>query len=258
MRRGRFGWTLGLVAAVWTTTALVHAQGAASADEAIWSGVYTTAQAARGKSVYEAYCTRCHGLDMVGGRQGAGGGPALAGDAFWLTWDRDTLGSLFSKVSKTMPLDSPASLRTDDYSDLVAYILSGNTFPAGRTELPVDQAALERVRIARRAGNETEAPSFALVQTVGCLTAGPSGSWTLARATRPVVTRDEASSDRSLADAASRPLGEQTVRLLGVAPFKPETQAGARVEVRGLLNRADNAVVLDVLSLKTAGARCGS
>ena len=35
-----------------------------------------------------------------------------------------------------MPLDSPASLRTDDYADLVAYILSGNTFPAGKGEIP--------------------------------------------------------------------------------------------------------------------------
>jgi mono/diheme cytochrome c family protein len=242
----------------------LHAQAPAPAaapvadpDARIWAGVYTLPQAARGKAVYEAYCTRCHGIDMVGGRQGNGGGPPLAGDNFWLNWERAPLASLFSKVSKTMPLDSPGSLRIDDYADLLAYILSGNRFPAGAVEIPATGVGLDAVRIARQNGATGEAPNFALVQVVGCLTPAGGPAWTLTQATSPALTRDEQPTDSAVAEARTRPLGSDTIRLFSVAQYVPETKVGQKVEARGLLNRVATETRLDVLSLQPLGQSCG-
>lgn len=253
--------TLIVTAAGLLTAALgvrMHAQAPAPADPdtKIWQGVYTSAQAARGKTVYEAYCTRCHGIDMVGGRQGGAGGPALVGDNFWLDWERSSLGSLYSKISKTMPNDSPGSLRSDDYADLLAYILSGNTFPAGTADIPADGSGLDVVRIVRKAGDVAEASNFSLVQVVGCLAPGPGTALTLTRSTPPIPTREERPSAAALKDAESRELGGDTVRLIGAARYA-QANAGRKVEARGLLNRTGSETRLDVLSLSAVGERCG-
>jgi len=231
---------------------------AVDADTRIWSGVYSEAQATRGRGLYEAYCTRCHGIGMAGGRDGGGGGPALAGANFWLDWERATLASLFSKISKTMPNDSPGSLRADDYSDLLAYILQGNKFPAGTAEIPPTGAGLEEVRIARMAGDVAEAPNFALVQVVGCLAPAAENAWVLTRSTPPQLTRDEEPPAAALKDAETRPLGDGTVRLISVGAFQSTVRSGQRVEARGLLNRISSETQLDVLSLKVIAASCGS
>jgi hypothetical protein len=156
-----------------------------------------------------------------------------------------------------MPNDSPGSLRSDDYSDLLAYILEGNRFPAGPSEIPPSGAGLENVRIARMAGDVAEAPNFALVQVVGCLSPGAENAWMLTRTTTPIVTRDEAATAAALKDAETRQLGDGTFRLFSVAGFRPETLRGQKVEARGLLNRVEKEARLDVLSLNVVGPVCG-
>ena len=76
---------LAFLAATLVAIAMPGAAAAAdlNASPSNLSSVYSSAQAMRGRTVYEAYCTRCHGIDMVGGRQGGAGGPPLAGDNFW-------------------------------------------------------------------------------------------------------------------------------------------------------------------------------
>ena len=255
MRTGvLFATALGLLTVVLGVR--MQAQAPADADTKIWQGVYSSAQATRGKTVYEAYCTRCHGIDMVGGRQGGAGGPALAGDNFWLDWERSSLSSLYSKISKTMPNDSPGSLRSDDYADLIAYILSGNTFPAGSTDIPADGSGLDAIRIVRKAGQVAEAPNFSLVQVVGCLASGPGTTLTLTRSTPPIATREESPNPAALKDAESRALGSETVRLIGAARYA-QANAGRKVEARGLLNRTGTETRLDVLSISPVGERCG-
>jgi hypothetical protein len=204
--------------------------------------------------MYEAYCTRCHGLNLLGGRQGNGGGPALKDANFWLNWERAPLASLYSKISRTMPLDAPASLRDDDYLDLLGFILRENAFPAGSSELK--PGAMDAFRIVKKDGTASEAPDFSLVQVVGCLVEGQNGTWLLTRTTPPQVTRDEVSGDASLADAATRALGSGTLRLIGARHFQPETQSGKRVEARGLINRVPGDERLDVLSVRSVGAGC--
>jgi quinoprotein glucose dehydrogenase len=232
---------------------------AATADDnmKIWDGVYTAPQAARGKAVYNAYCEKCHGIELAGGRKdtGMGGGPPLKGSGFFQDWERQNVSSLMSKISGTMPLDSPASLRSNDYVDLIAYILSGNEYPTGNAELTGDAKALAELQIVRKAGTVVEAPSFALVQVVGCLTRGPDQTWILTQSTDPILTRSDALSASDLSEASPKPLGSQTFRLLGAPHFKPDQQTGRKVEAKGLLNRVpDNHI--DLVALEPVGPDC--
>lgn len=120
---------------------LVAAQ--APTDRSVWQGVYTAAQSERGRAVYQASCGQCHG-ETLGGDIG----PTLVGP-FWSIWDGRTAADLLKTIRTTMPADAPESLKSQEYADLVAYLFSVNKFPAGETELPVDQAALETIRILK-------------------------------------------------------------------------------------------------------------
>jgi hypothetical protein len=52
-----------------------------------------------------------------------------------------------------MPKDAPGSLSRQAYVDLVAFVLSKNGFPAGRTPLDRDPERLKRILIEKsRAG----------------------------------------------------------------------------------------------------------
>jgi len=116
---------------------------AAVVTRSVWDGVYTKEQANRGKGAYGEECLKCHGETLGGGEAG----PALAGEEFLRKWNGKTAGDLFGLMRKTMPSDDPGSLSTRDYSDMVAYILSVNEFPAGQKELERDVTALGDIRI---------------------------------------------------------------------------------------------------------------
>jgi mono/diheme cytochrome c family protein len=219
-------WALVASAIVWSTPLAAQATDAGR----LWQGVFTTAQAERGKGVYSAYCTRCHGLDLQGGQR-TGSGPALAGDAFWQTWERNTLAGLYRKVSGQMPADAPASMRDNEYIDAVAYILASNGLPPGRAELTSDAAALDAVRIVKAEGLTEEEPNFSAIQVVGCLSEA-DGQWQLTRE-------------------------RETFRLLGAKRFSADLRAGTRVDVRGLVNRRPQERLLDVLALSPLEGTCG-
>lgn len=115
----------------------------AAGSRSVWDGVYTKAQAARGRTVYAEECMKCHGETLDGGEAG----PGLAGTIFVERWNGKTVGKLFAVIRKSMPSDDPGNLSMRQYSDLVAYILSMNEFPTGAKELERDTAALEEIRI---------------------------------------------------------------------------------------------------------------
>jgi mono/diheme cytochrome c family protein len=116
---------------------------AAAVTRSVWDGVYTKEQANRGQATYQEACLKCHGENLGGGE----GGPTLAGEEFLRKWNGKTVGDLSGVVRKTMPADDPGNLSSREYSDIVAYILSGNEFPAGQKELDRDVAALNEIRI---------------------------------------------------------------------------------------------------------------
>ena len=219
----------------------------------VLDGVYTTAQAERGKSNFlSGRCGGCHQLDLSGDR-----GPALKGDGFLSHWENGSVNALFKKISETMPPNGPNETTDEAKIDIIAFLLQSNGFPVGKAELRLDADALEAIEIARK-GVTAAAPNFSLVQVVGCLTKASNNSWTLTRTTDPVVTRQEQPSTALLKDAEAKQLGAQTFQLVSANLFKPETHLGQKMEARGLLYKDARDSMLNLTSLQTVGASCGN
>jgi mono/diheme cytochrome c family protein len=112
----------------------------------IWDGVFSTDQAARGKSAFDLSCSRCHNIALTGSERG----PAIKGSAFLSHWEKDTLASLFSKIRDTMPEGGPGTVKDEVKIDILSYILQQNGFPTGKTELKADVSSLEDIGLLRK------------------------------------------------------------------------------------------------------------
>ena len=121
-----------------TTRTAVESPGAA-ADSTTLGGVYTAAQAARGKNVYAGSCRSCHSPQ------------SHTGETFETWWRGKRLSELFTFVSTRMPKNDPGSLAPEDAADVVAYLLQMNEMPAGKHELPPDADSLKPYRIEMKA-----------------------------------------------------------------------------------------------------------
>lgn len=117
---------------------------AAQAPKAVTEGVYTAAQAARGKEAYSNTCEACHKADLSG--FGDGMAPALDGEDFVKGWSGKTLADLFEKV-QTMPPGEETKVTDKERADIIAHILSVNHYAAGQAELGADAAALKQITI---------------------------------------------------------------------------------------------------------------
>ena len=114
----------------------------ASTSRSVWDGVYTEEQAKRGEELYRKECVSCHGDTLVGG----GGAAPLTGGTFLSNWNGLTVGDLFDRIRKTMPQGSSGKLPKQQDADVLAYLLSFNKFPAGKTELPKQVEFLKEIR----------------------------------------------------------------------------------------------------------------
>jgi quinoprotein glucose dehydrogenase len=123
-----------------STYSSVRAQSSASVNE----GIYTAAQADRGKAVYAMNCAGCHGEKAEGGNAG----PTLSGPDFTNGYKDGNASALYGKISMDMPSSAPGSLNPEQYADVLAYLLSVNKYPAGQTEIPKDGAGLKSVKMA--------------------------------------------------------------------------------------------------------------
>jgi cytochrome c5 len=241
---------LGLVALGALSSASSMRMGAQAPEPRIWQGVFNEAQVARGKEVFTNVCVRCHATDLSGVTA-----PALKGDRFFQTFGSEPIDRLFLKVRDTMPPNYGDTVTDQDKLDAVTYVLQSNGFPTGANELKMASEDLATALILRK-GEKPVIQNFSLVSAVGCLARGDGNTWVLTRSTDPVTTRDDASTPQTLAAAATRPLGDKTVRLLNSVPFKPEAHVGHRMEARGLIyNDAGNAR-LTVTSLQVASETC--
>lgn len=118
----------------------------AQSEKTVWSGIYTSEQATRGKDKAAMACAACHGAALNGGDLA----PTLSGMDFIGHWYDAKLSELVSKVTVTMPADAPGSLKPNEYADVVAYILELNGFPAGQETLVVEPVAtLDAVKITK-------------------------------------------------------------------------------------------------------------
>ena len=229
---------------LFTCVVVVRAQ---NPEPRIWQGVYSTAQAERGKTSFNSSCLRCHGDKLQGNTA-----PALSGDRFFTTWGSEPIASLFAKIRDTMPPNFGTSIDDQTKLDIVAYILQTNGYPGGPGELTQNGNDLATAQILKR-GEQALVQNFSLVQTVGCLGRGPDNTWVLTRTSDPLVTRDDAPSAQSLASAATRPLGTRTFRLLSAKPFSPESHQGHKMEARGLIYSEAGDERLTLTSLRMAG-----
>jgi hypothetical protein len=133
----------GRAAAVSATSAVSAA--AAQDGPSVWDGVYSEAQAMRGRERYGAACASCHADDLLGGS-----GPALTGDAFMQRWNGSSVNDMMQNIRQTMPQDAPNSLGVPGYVDLIAFLLQSNGVPVGKADLPVEVDGLKAIRVVSR------------------------------------------------------------------------------------------------------------
>jgi cytochrome c5 len=223
---------------------------APAAEPRIWQGVFSAAQAARGKDTYTSACLRCHAGDLTGVT-----GPALAGERFFNSWGGEPIDRLFLKVRDTMPPNFGTVLDDKAKLDVIAFILQSNGFPAGATELAVGSADLASAQILKK-GQQAAVQNFSLIQTVGCLVKGDGDTWKLTHTADPLSTREDAPSVQALQSAASRPLGTRTFLLQSAVPFGPASHVGQKVEARGLVYNDPVDSRITLTSLKPTGTSC--
>lgn len=123
--------------------AKAEATAAPGAAASVWSGVYTEEQAKRGEATANKLCTSCHGPELSGGEAG----PTLVGLEFIGNWTNLTVADFFDRVHATMPADAPGTMTPQQTSDVASYVFKLNKYPAGKTELPTDLAALKGIKI---------------------------------------------------------------------------------------------------------------
>lgn len=99
------------------------------------AGVYSAAQAQRGRKIFQSKCASCHPLEF------------FTDGTFLGTWSGQTAHALFTVMRTTMPQESPGALRRQEYADVLAYLLELNKLPAGKVELPATDDALKKVLI---------------------------------------------------------------------------------------------------------------
>ena len=132
--------------------ALADPPGDAVPMASVWDGVFTAAQAARGRLAYSGGCGFCHGRRLNGAPDDPDmrSTPPLARARFLREWDGRSLASLYEYTRLTMPEDNPASFTDGEYADVIAYMLSVSGMPAGAEELPPDSRSLARIVIRPR------------------------------------------------------------------------------------------------------------
>ena len=122
------------------------AQSTPPATRTIWDGVFTQAQADRGRDQYRKSCASCHKADLLG----ESAAPPLAGPEFSQRWVGSNVDDLLTTIRRSMPQDAPDSLGTPAYVDLVSYLLSVNGSPAGANDMPLESAGLKQIQFTAR------------------------------------------------------------------------------------------------------------
>lgn len=101
-------------------------------------GVYTAAQADRGKAVFESKCTTCHESSR------------FTGDAFFDAFNNKPMKDIWDIASGTMPEDNPGSLKQQEYADILAYFLKLNEFKSGDAELQGNASAMAAIKVEKK------------------------------------------------------------------------------------------------------------
>lgn len=116
---------------------------AAVADEpgaprTIYSGIYTAAQADRGRTIQESECFVCHAADD------------WAGGRLLTNYTGQSMLAFVEHLRSTMPLDEPGRLEYAQYVDVATRILQINNIPVGSGELTTNADELAAIRVEYR------------------------------------------------------------------------------------------------------------
>ena len=117
----------------------------ATPPTSVLDGIFTEAQAERGRVGYDAHCAECHGEGLGGGEMA----PGLTGVAFRFRWRGLKVADIYDSVQSTMPPEEPATLGDQAYIDVVAFLLSANGYPTGDRELTAESRLLEGIAVER-------------------------------------------------------------------------------------------------------------
>ena len=215
------------------------------ASRSVWDGVFTVAQAERGRGFYLANCAECHGGNLEGGEK-----QSLKGDRFWADWQESSVDYMLGRISKNMPFSEDGSLAgtlgTPTYVDIVAHILNTNGFPAGSGELTAASSA--GVQIVKK-GGPSELPSDAFAHVVGCLVKGEGREWKLTKGSRPARVFESQTPD------VKAPLGDREYTLKFVLTSL-DKYIGYRMSVRATLMGEGGRDGLNVRGISPVTAPC--
>lgn len=123
----------------------IATRAAGIASKTVWDGLYSSAQANRGQTLYDKKCASCHMPDLSGGGDEAAA--VLRGADFFAQWNNKSVGDIFKTIGEGMPKDAPGSLSGSEVADVVAFLLKKNLIPAGDKELPTSAATLTEVLV---------------------------------------------------------------------------------------------------------------
>jgi PQQ-dependent dehydrogenase (methanol/ethanol family) len=122
------------------------------------ASVTFSSQAADGAAAFASNCAACHGAEL----EGTTLGPILTGSAFLQRWGTQTPALLLNNIQANMPPGGNDGISDEDYTNIVAHILSSNGVDAvtealtASTDFEISDNISEVV--ARRSRPEPEPP----------------------------------------------------------------------------------------------------
>lgn len=108
----------------------------AGAEPTTADGIFTAAQAARGRQLFDDVCSECHETSdwTEAGFRGR--------------WEDQSVFQLWYYINDRMPYNDPFSLTREQVTDVLTYILQLNDLPAGDAELGSDDDSIDDFWIA--------------------------------------------------------------------------------------------------------------
>ena len=120
----RYPNVLRIIPGLLLLAAMLYAQTHSAQDKTVNDGIFTAEQVSAGQVVYESQCKTCHNKRFYR-------------DTL-RSWNNQPLLYLWETIMGTMPADRPGSLMFEEYTDVIAFILHEQGFPAGDTRLDPD------------------------------------------------------------------------------------------------------------------------
>lgn len=143
--RFRFILSGSLVAWVLALGFSAAAAGGPAAQKATTNdGVYTKEQADGAKALFDKICAECHPFTVAAKKKPKD--LPLGEEPFFQSWEGRPLSEMISVIALTMPNDGSATVTDEEATNLVAYVLQQNGYPAGSKPLTKETASavLER------------------------------------------------------------------------------------------------------------------